>query len=100
MASKEWLASWQQRAKEVLQLTGASESPCPVCKGTKHYALPIVTLPWTDPPGEGFNNEGLLVLPLICTKCMHVRFFGFGGLAVLISNAESEKEKSEGQDSP
>ena len=93
MADKEWFDSWQRRALEVFHLTGASEAECPVCGGTKHKAVPFVTAPWTSPPGEGFNNEGLFLLPVACQKCMHVRLFLATGLAMISDAAGLEKDR-------
>src|SRR5690348_15823126 len=75
MATGDNLAEWQRRIMGLLQKVGAAESPCPACGGTKHYALPFVTAPWSFPPAsDALDPEGAHLLPLACTRCGHVRF--------------------------
>lgn len=88
MASDEWIEGLQKRTLELLQLVGANESPCPVCKGVKHFAMPLVVHQWTEWPGEPYPKAGATFLPLMCLGCMHTRFFLSAGLAVKSKIAE------------
>ncbi len=81
MKKQEWLEH-QANTRRLLQAAGAIDAACPVCQGTKHYALPFVTAPWTTPPGPPFQPEGLFLVPLACAACKHVRLFLASGLAV------------------
>jgi hypothetical protein len=58
-----------------LQKNGVVISPCTVCGGLEINVSKLFKMFEYNPGGKVFGGSLLVVAPVICMKCGHVRFF-------------------------